>query len=164
MEIAVRELNSADEVGVVEMMARFRVVLSEVRGRRHELDLKAAMEELVDYQEKEYPIYVAVDDMGELAGYLVCRVDGEVVWAESLYVDPGWRRRGVGSALYARAEALAKQLGGDLPYNWVDPENEAIIQFLGKRGYDVLNLVELRKGREGERLGTLRVGRNVFRR
>ena len=101
---------------------------------------------------------------GELLGYLVCRVDGEVVWAESLYVRETCRRLGVGSALYAQAEQLAQSLGGGTPYNWVDPDNEKIIRFL-QRGYNVLNLIELRRPDAGEELSKkVRVGNHEFER
>jgi GNAT superfamily N-acetyltransferase len=84
-------------------------------------------------------------------GYLVCRVVGDVVWAESLYVLPAYRRQGIASTLYAEAEKLALALGSDAPYNWVHPNNDPIIQFLQRRGYDVLNLIELRRPRSGEK-------------
>lgn len=40
---------------------------------------------------------------------------------------------------------MAKRLGGDTVYNWVHPNNDKIIPFLLKRGYNVLNLIEIRK-------------------
>jgi len=84
------------------------------------------------------------------AGYLVCRIDAPVVWAESLFVDPSVRRRGVASALYQAAEELARSYGQHTLYNCVHPNNDAMIAFLAKRGYDVLNLIEIRKKRPDE--------------
>lgn len=165
MRMRVREAKPGDEVRLVELIAGFRVALAEVRGVDRSLDLETAREELAEYRGKGYPIFVAVSDDGDLLGYLVCRIDGQVVWAESLYVDPEWRRQGVGTSLYENAEELAQELGGEWPYNWVDPENEAIIRFLGARGYDVLNLVELRRARKGEsNLREIQVGGHRFRR
>ena len=150
---------------MVELIAEFRVALAVVRGKDRDPDLAEAKEELATYLEVGYPIYIAETKTGDLVGYLVCRVDGEVVWAESLYVDSKWRRQGVGSILYAQAEKLTQALGCEWPYNWVDPDNHAIIHFLGRRGYDILNLVELRKPREGEVLTQrVRVGSHQFRR
>jgi ribosomal protein S18 acetylase RimI-like enzyme len=106
---------------------------------------------------------VAESDGGDIMGYLVCRVEENVLWAESLYVSPRHRRRGVASALYARAEQLAAELGGDSVYNWVHPNNDAIIVFLRRRGYHVLNLIELRRARTGEtRRQRIAVGSHEF--
>jgi ribosomal protein S18 acetylase RimI-like enzyme len=94
---------------------------------------------------------------------MVCRIEGDVVWAESLFVLPVWRRRGVGTELYAEAEGMAERLGGATVYNWVHPNNDGVIGFLRKRGYTVLNLIELRRPLPGEELGQgIAVGKNRF--
>jgi ribosomal protein S18 acetylase RimI-like enzyme len=124
--------------------------LAQLRGKAHSMDLGAASAELSGYLEKGFPIYAAESETGTLVGYLVCRVDGDVVWVESLYVTPEYRRQGVGSSLYAEAERLAQEMGGDSLYNWVDPNNDMIIRFLRRRGYTILNLIELRRPRPGE--------------
>ncbi len=161
----IRPTQPHDSTELQRLIAEFRVSLAELRGRVQDLDLAAAEEELAEYHAKGFPIYVAEMETGELAGYLVCRVDGEVVWAESLYVQTASRRQGLGSALYAQAEALAQRLGSDTPYNWVDPDNEKIIRFLQKRGYNVLNLIELRRPHPGEKLvHKMQVGAYKFER
>lgn len=160
--MTVRPAQPDDEPRIVALIAEFRASLAELRGRPA-APAPAAENELAEYRRKGYPIFVAeVSDAG-IVGYLVCRVDGNVVWAESLYVRPECRRRGAGSALYAEAERLAESLGGHTVYNWVHPTNDAIIGFLRKRGYSVLNLVELRRPRPGERpAGSLPVGKHEF--
>lgn len=158
----IRPVNQYDEPALIQLIARFRVSLAELRGQEKQPDLTAAGQELMDYRVKGYPIFIAEVE-GSLVGYLVCRVDGDVVWAESLYVEPAYRRCGIASLLYAEAEQLAEQLGGDAPYNWVDPSNTAIVHFLAKRGYNVLNLLELRRPYPGEQLShTIRVGSHEF--
>ena len=70
---------------------------------------------------------------------------------------------GIASALYAEAECLAEKLGSSTVYNWVHPNNNIIVAFLKKRGYDVLNLVEVRRARPGERPDkTISVGQDEF--
>jgi RIO-like serine/threonine protein kinase len=58
---------------------------------------------------------------------------------------------------------LVKKLGGDTVYNWLHPNNEMSISFLKKRGYDVLNLIEIRKRREDEKITQkIKVGKYEF--
>ncbi|MHA1112263.1 MAG: GNAT family N-acetyltransferase [Promethearchaeota archaeon] len=109
------------------------------------MNLDGAKEELEYYLKSQFPIYIALNESEEIIGFTVCRVDGEVVWNELLYVVPEERRKGTGSALFLRAEKFALDLGGHTMYNWVHPNNHRSIIFLKKHGYDVLNLIEVRK-------------------
>ena len=150
----------ADEVS--ELIADFRVTLNGFRGIDGERSLASARKEFMEYIEKEYPVYVAVEG-SKIVGYLVCRIDDDVVWAESLYVLPEHRRKGIGTALYEKAEEIAESLGSDTVYNWVHPNNDAIISFLKKRGYSVLNLIEIRRKWKGEEPKMrIRVGEHDF--
>jgi len=161
-EVRVRRFEPDDEDVLVEMIASFRVELCRLRDEGCELNLEAAREELSEFLAKGYPIYVAEAE-GKPVGYLVLRVEDDVVWAEHLYVKPSFRRRGIGSSLYAVAEEYCERLGGDTVYNWVHPNNHAIIAFLKKRGYTVLNMIELRRPWPGERLSRrIRVGPYEF--
>lgn len=156
-------LQASDEPVLIQLIAEFRVSLGKLRGIDHKIDLVVASQELTEYLRKSYPIYVAKNETGALVGFLVCRVDGDVVWAESLHVATEYRRQGIGSALYAEAERLAQELGSETVYNWVDPNNDRIIHFLQKRGYNVLNLIELRRAYPGEEtMERISVGANAF--
>jgi ribosomal protein S18 acetylase RimI-like enzyme len=161
--VKIRSVRTGDEQGLIQLIAEFRVSLAELRGKAFSVDLAAARDELAEYTSKGFPIYVVEDDTASLVGYLVCRVDGNVVWAESLYIVPEYRQRGIGSSLFAEAEHLAQEQGSDFPYNWVDPTNEKIIRFLQKRGYNILNLIELRRPHPGEELTQkIIVGSHVY--
>lgn len=161
-----RPAQPPDHPPLIPLIAAFRAELAALRRRdRQPLDLAAAAAELAEYTGPGFALFVAEDRPAALCGYLVCRIVGDIVWAEQLYVVPGHRRRGIASALYAEAERLAQERGGDFPYNWVDPENHPIIRLLAKRGYTVLNLVELRRPYPGEQLhGEIAVGDHRFRR
>lgn len=148
----IRSVQTGDEQGLIRLIAEFRVSLAELRGQVHPVDFAAARDELAEYAGRGFPIYVAEDDTASLVGYLVCRVDGDVVWVEALYIASEYRRRGIGSSLFAEAERLAQELGSDFPYNWVDPNNVKIIRFLQKCGYNILNLIKLRRPHPGEEL------------
>lgn len=145
-----------------EMVAGFRVELNSYKGIVSQPNANAGKEELLEYQQAGYPVYVAVED-GEAIGYVVCRVDEPCVWVESLFVKKERRRGGVASALFAKAEELAASYGEDMVYNYVHPNNDGMIAFLRKRGYSVLNLIEIRKPYAGEKLSTkIRVQQNEF--
>jgi ribosomal protein S18 acetylase RimI-like enzyme len=168
-QVTLRPARPDDREQLTALVAGFRAALRAVRTGKPEASIPAqraaALEELAGYEsDPAYPIFVAETEAGELVGYLVCRVDEGVVWAESLYVTPAHRRGGIAGALYGEAERLAEELGGDTVYNWVHPNNDRIITFLKKRGYDVLNLVEIRREREGEAVGgEIQVGEHRFR-
>lgn len=148
----VRNAQEKDRNALVNLIDSFRAELAQLRNRKHKENLNAAEEELDGYSKDEYPIYIAESDGEEISGYMVCRVVDGVVWVESIYVLPRLRRHGIAGALYEKAEQLAVDLGGDAPYNWVDPNNDTMIRFLKSRGYSVLNLIELRRPRTEESL------------
>ena len=153
-----------DQEQLIELVRHFRHSLSGLKGAGSTPSRACAAKELEEYQEKGFPLYVAEEKGHKLVGYLVCRVDGKTVWAESLFVVPGSRRKGVGSALYSRAEELAKELGANTVYNWVHPSNQGVISFLKRRGYDVLNLIELRRAAPNEKPGrAVKVDSQEFR-
>ena len=84
--IEVRQAN--DEFA--EMVAQFRVELRSYKGVVSKPNLEAGREEMEDYLSARFPVFAALVD-GEYAGYLVCRIDGEVVWVESLFVKTDFR-------------------------------------------------------------------------
>ncbi len=152
------------EQELIELIARFRVVLGKLKGIERIIDLKKAKEELDYYQRKKYPIFIAISDDEKVIGFNVCRIDGGVVWDEASYVNPEERRKGIGSLLFEKAEALARKYGNETVYNWVHPNNDASILMLKKRGYDVLNLIEIRRKLSDEKLTTsIKVGNHDFK-
>ncbi len=160
--MTVREYQTKDADQVAALILGLRTVLAELKSSSQSITIEGARQELDDYTKGHYPIFVAVDS-NNVVGYIVCRIDEDVVWAESLYVLPEFRRKGIGTLLYAEAERLANESGSDTVYNWVHPNNETSIQFLRKRGYTVLNLIEVRKPWAEEQLTTrIRVGENEF--
>jgi ribosomal protein S18 acetylase RimI-like enzyme len=158
----IRRYQESDWQQVVEMVAFLRVFLAKLKSIERDLNLESAADEVQSYLGKNFPVFVAEVSDG-LAGYLVCKIDDDVVWAESIFVRPEYRRQGIASLLYIEAERLAKQLGGDTVFNWVHPNNNVSISFLKKLGYNVLNLIEVRKPWRGEELTTsVQVGENEF--
>ena len=134
-----------DKVDVVApLVAEFRVTLMSYKGIQVQRDIEDGKEELLDYLNKKYPIFIALE--GEkCVGYIVCRIDEPCVWAESLFVCKEYRRKHIASALFTKAEEVAGVYGQETVYNYVHPNNNGVIAFLKSRGYNVLNLIEIRK-------------------
>jgi L-amino acid N-acyltransferase YncA len=159
----IRNFNSNDIGQLIKLIGQFRVATSELKAIKRNIDLEAAKDELEFYQKKKFPIFVAEGNENKLIGYHVCKIQDDIIWSESLYVIPEERRKGVASALYEKAEIIAKELGCNTVYNWVHPNNFKSIKFLKKRGYNVLNLIEICKRRPGENLTqTIKVGSFEF--
>ena len=147
---------------IAEMVALIRVELRSYKGIESKPNKDAGREEMEEYLAAGFPVFAALVD-GQYAGYVVCRVDSEVVWVESIFVKEEYRRHGVASALHSKAEEIAAFYGEDTVYNYVHPNNHRMIEFLRKRGYTVLNLIEIRKPYEGEQFTqTISVGAHYF--
>ena len=147
---------------LAEMVALFRVELRSYKGITSKPNIEAGREEMEEYLAAGFPVFAAIVD-GAYAGYVVCRVDSEVVWVESIFVKDEYRRQGIASALHSKAEEIAASYGEDTVYNYVHPNNHRMIEFLRKRGYTVLNLIEIRKPYKGEKLTqTITVGEHEF--
>ena len=148
---------------VAPLIADFRVALRSYKGIQSEPDLKEAKEEFLDFLKTGYPVFAAAEN-GELHGYVVCRIEEPgLLWVEHIFVRGESRRRGVASLLFAKAEELGAAMGEDTVYNYVHPNNEGMIGFLRSKGYTVLNLIEIRKPYQGEKLtATIRVDGNTF--
>ena len=159
MEILeVKQVNKS----LAEMVALFRVELRSYKGIISKPNIEAGREEMEEYLSAKFPVHAAFVD-GEYAGYVVCRVDSEVVWVESIFVKEEYRRHGVATALHKKAEEIVASYGENTVYNYVHPNNHRMIEFLRKRGYTVLNLIEIRKPYKNEELTqTIAVGEHEF--
>ena len=147
---------------LAQMVALFRVELRSFKGIVSKTNIEAGREEMEEYLAAGFPVFAAIMD-GEYAGYVVCRVDSQVVWVESIFVKEEYRHHGVATALHSKAEEIAATYGEDTVYNYVHPNNHRMIDFLRKRGYTVLNLIEIRKPYEGEQFTqTISVGDHYF--
>ncbi|WP_035290453.1 GNAT family N-acetyltransferase [Clostridium sp. KNHs214] len=159
----IRRTEFSDEEKISKLIAQFRVELKELKGIKGTVNIEQAKEEFQEYMEANFPIFIAEDSTEELLGYLVCRIDNNVVWTESLFVSQSARRNGIASKLYKEAEKVANNLGSDTVFNWVHPNNHKIIKFLSKMGYDVLNLIEIRKPWKNETLTQkIRIGNHEY--
>ncbi|MBQ1826441.1 MAG: GNAT family N-acetyltransferase, partial [Erysipelotrichaceae bacterium] len=150
-QIHLVDINEKNSFAISYMVSDFRIYLASLKGRKIEEDLNEAAREVSGYIKKGYPVF-AVAENGKYQGYAVCRIEDDVVWLESIYVRQPERRRRFGSSLLKRAEEIAAEHGNDTLYINIHPNNEPMIGFLHSKGYDVLNLLELRKKTGNEKL------------
>ena len=147
---------------VSPLAADFRVTLCSYRGIELQPDIEAGREEILGFLEAGYPVFAA-EDNDILTGYIVCRIEKPCLWVEHIYVKNEYRRKGVATLLFEKAEEIAKAMGEDTVYNYVHPNNDGMIQFLRSKGYTVLNLIEIRKPYKKEKLTTtINVSKNTF--
>lgn len=159
----IRPMEGYDRDLLVPLVAHFRVTMSRFQGRAEPTDFSAADKELHSYLEPEYRIFIAENEDDIPIAYLVCHIEEGKIWLESMFVLPDYRRQGVGSALFIRAEQLAEELGFESLHNCVHPNNERMIAFLRKQNYQVLNMIEIRKAKSEESgLPRMKVGLNSF--
>ena len=146
-------IGNTDADKIAPLVAAFRTQLKSCKGIKSQPDIEAGKEEILEFVESGFPVY-AVEDSGILAGYIVCRIDAPCLWVEHIYVRPDYRRRGIATMLFGKAEEIAASMGEDTVYNFVHPNNEGMIRFLASKGYTVLNMIEVRKPYKGEKLTT----------
>ncbi|MBO4825390.1 MAG: GNAT family N-acetyltransferase [Lachnospiraceae bacterium] len=155
-------INEQDADKLAPLVAQFRVSLLSNLKIAAEPNEKAAREEIAEFLQAEYPIFAA-EDGEEYAGYVVCKVVEECTWIEQIYVRGDYRRRGVATMLFEKAEEVAHSLGEETVFNYVHPNNQGMLDFLRDKGYTVLNMIEIRKPYKGEKLTTtINVGDNTF--
>lgn len=153
----------ADCLSLGGLCARFRAALRSYKGLISTPDAAAGCAELTEYVDANWPVYAAKTADGQWAGYIVLRTEEPLVWVESLFVEEQFRRSGIASALFARAEEKAAAWGETTVFNYVHPNNHGMIAFLRRHGYTVLNLIEIRKPWPDETLHTtIAVGNENF--
>ena len=161
MDIKIIDFENKYFEDTAALIAYFRVTLQRFKGLELEPDFASAREELQEYIQEKYPLYLAVVD-NKVVGYVLLRVH-YVVWIEHIFVLEEYRKQGIGSMLFDQAEDYSNKLEGDTLFNYVHPNNETMSGFLKSKGYSVLNLIEIRKPYKGEKTTTkIAVGKNEF--
>ncbi len=156
------KIGTLDADRIAPLVAAFRTRLKSFKGIRSQPDTEAGKEEILEYLESGFPVY-AVEDSGAFAGYIVCRIDKPCLWVEQIFVREDYRRKGVATMLFSKAEEIAASMGEDTVYNFVHPNNENMIGFLRSKGYTVLNMIEIRKPYKDEKLtDVIHVGKEAF--
>lgn len=152
--------NNVEEIA--PLVADFRVELNSYKGIKSQPNIQEGKEDLLYFFKTQYPVFIAKED-GKAVGYLVCRIEDEVLWVEHLFVSHGYRRKGIASLLFQKAEEIGESMGQETVFNYVHPNNDRMIAFLRSKGYTVLNLIEIRKPYKDEKTSTtIKVDKHSF--
>ena len=156
-------INEDNVYGLAYLCLEFRKTLAKFKNNEFKGDVDDCVKELNYYLSQNYPIF-ALSDNGKYIGYFVCKVLDDVVFLESIYVRKENRRKGVGKILLDKAQSIAQEYGNDTLYMSVHPNNDEMLAFLNANGYNVLNLIEIRKAYADEANdSTYQIGNNTFR-
>lgn len=111
-------------------------------------------ESLADILEKDHNYYVYEDDE-IIKGFFLfgdSREEDEIrrehemdkfpLELIAIYVEPGFKQKGIGSKLIAACEEIAKSKGKNEIRLWVLEENKSARQFYEKHGFEAANLTK----------------------
>ncbi|MBN1150823.1 GNAT family N-acetyltransferase [candidate division WOR-3 bacterium] len=129
---------------LVLMVYEFRQILAKLNKSPVEYTIKDAYDETAQYFTENRTVFGLYDDE-MLMGFSVLKSEAETHWLEWLFVDRKFRGFENASMLFDFTENYAKEHGADQLYIWVHPDNRQMLRFLKKKGYDVLNLIEVKK-------------------
>lgn len=59
-----------------------------------------------------------------------CKAEEPCLWAEHFFVSEEYRCQGIVTLLFNKAEDIAKSIAADTAFNYVNPNNEAMIHFI----------------------------------
>jgi ribosomal protein S18 acetylase RimI-like enzyme len=126
--LEIRPYVEADEAAVAKL---WREVFADAPPWNHpETDIRRKLA-----VQRELFLVATLDS--RLVGTAMAGYDGHRGWVYYVAVDPGWQRRGVGTALMNRVERQLALLGCPKLNLQVRASNEAVVSFYQKLGYAV---------------------------
>jgi len=128
----------------LQLVFEMKIIMSRLNGSDKIVMMSEAMREAEGYFTENRKIFVYKMN-NKMVGFSVLKIEDTVVWLDWLYVDPDYQGGEISSKLFDHAEEFSRKLGNDQLYVWVHPDNHRMIGFLKKKGYEVLNLIEIKK-------------------
>jgi ribosomal protein S18 acetylase RimI-like enzyme len=128
----------------IQLVFEMKIIMNRLNRSDKIVMMSEAVKEAESYFTENRSVFV-YKIKNKMVGYSVVKVEDRVCWLDWLYVDPDYHGKGIASILFDHAEEFAMKLGNDQLYVWVHPDNHRMLKFLKKKGYDVLNLIEVKK-------------------
>jgi ribosomal protein S18 acetylase RimI-like enzyme len=126
--VHIREYRTEDYESVLELWAGAGLPFKpEGRDRRDSIDTQVRRPNM---------IFLVAESEGTLVGTVIATHEGRKGWINRLAVDPGFRRRGIGSRLVREAEDRLKGLGMDVLACLIEEGNDASVRTFETLGYE----------------------------
>jgi ribosomal protein S18 acetylase RimI-like enzyme len=143
--VKIREYDVHDFVGLTELVAEFFTFHRRLTGRGPLPPEEAATIIPQDMLQESSHILVAEPPDGkDIVGFCRVELHEGAYFLREIGVTENWRIRGVGTALLRAAEDYIKEAEKTNLYLSVVPRNIDAIRFFVRRGYDIINTLELR--------------------
>ena len=130
----------------LQLVFEMKIIMSRLNGSEKIVMMSEAVREAEGYFTENREIFVYKIN-NKMVGYSVLKTEDQVIWLDWLYIDPDYHGKGIASKLIDHAEEFTMKLGNDQLYIWVHPDNHRMLKFLKKKGYDVINLIEVKKNK-----------------
>jgi ribosomal protein S18 acetylase RimI-like enzyme len=143
--VSIREYAVEDFVDLTNLVAEFFTFHRRLNGRGPLPPDEAATMVPQDMLQESSHILVAEEKQEKkVVGFCRIELHEGAYFLRELGVTENWRIRGVGTALLRAAEDYIKKAGESNLYLSVIPRNIDAIRFFVRRGYDIINTMELR--------------------
>lgn len=142
-EVRIVSITSHNSTNIIYMHADYLKETAALKGIRREQDIELAQAEIDRALAARDAVFAAVKD-GRYVGYMILQQEPEMV-LRTLYVKPDFRRRGIGTTLFAKAEETAENEGRELSVI-MKPYIEKMLHFLSRSGFDHLEEIRLIRG------------------
>lgn len=145
LKIEIRKATIYDAEKLAPLIKRFWEEHSELLGEKKEYPLNKAFEEAKrNLTRKDSGYFIALHS-GKIIGFRRWELHDDFYFTRELYVLPEFRRKGVAKTLIRHFEKWLIEKGQDIACISCIPHNIVMIQLARSEGYDILNMIEMRK-------------------